>query len=634
VEPAFTPDGRQVVYRRTTGDNLRTAAWSLDPGIYRVPAAGGAPALVSKDGVRPQFGSSGDRVLLYEAADDGLHGKLISVGLDGREPRTELTSEKAVEMTVAPSGRWVAWVEGFNAYVAPFTPTGRALDLGPDIKSLPVAKVTHDAGENLQWSGDSRRLHWSLGPSLYTRELTDSFAFLAGAPEKLPEPPAEGVAIGFQAPSDVPTGAVAVVGARLITLRGDEVIEDGTVVIEGNRIRAAGRRAEVAVPAGAHVIDAHGKTVIPGLIDVHWHGSFGSEGILPQQSWINAASLAFGVTTLHDPSNDTDTVFAASELQKAGLITGPRIFSTGTILYGAAGSNKAEIASLDDARFHLRRMKAVGAFSVKSYNQPRRDQRQQVIAAARELGMMVVPEGGSVFEHNMTMVIDGHTGVEHSLPAGRLYADVRQLWAGTEVGYTPTLGVAYGGVWGETWWYDKTHVWEDKHLLAFVPREVIDARARRRMTVPDEEYNHFAAARNAAELAAAGVKVNIGAHGEREGLAAHWEIAMMVQGGMTPLQALHCATINGAHYLGLDGDLGSLEPGKLADLVILDANPLDDIHNTQSLHWVLQNGRVYDAMTLDQLGNHPQKRLPFFWQLPRPAFRPAARGVGVGADED
>src|SRR6185503_6194189 len=185
---------------------------------------------------------------------------------------------------------------------------------------------------------------------------------------------------------------------------------------------------------------------------------------------------AFGVTTLHDPSNDTDTVFAASELQRAGLITGPRIFSTGTILYGANAPFTATIDSLEDARSHLRRMKAAGAFSVKSYNQPRRDQRQQVIAAARELGMMVVPEGGSLYEHNMTMVVDGHTGIEHAIPVGAVYADTVQLWSRTQVQWTPTLGVAYGGIMGENYWYAHTNVWEDERLLAFVPRESIDAR--------------------------------------------------------------------------------------------------------------------------------------------------------------
>ncbi len=634
LEPAFTPDGAQVVYRRTTGGFLRTSAWARDPGIYRVPAAGGGPAvLITKDGEQPQFGAAADRVYLYEADDSGLKGKLVSVGLDGREAREELGSERGTQFAIAPDGRWVAWSEGFNAFVAPLPHAGKLIDLGPDMKSLPVAKVTHDAGESLQWSGDSQSLHWSLGPTLYTRALRDSFAFVAGAPAQLPEPPAQGVAIGFKAKSDAPTGTVAVVGGRVVTMRGDEVIEDGTVVIEGNRIRAVGKSGQVAVPAGAYVIDARGKTVIPGLIDVHWHGSMGSEGILPQQSWIHAASLGFGVTTLHDPSNDTDMVFAASEMARAGLITAPRIFSTGTVLYGANAPFKTEINSLDDALFHLRRLQAVGAFSVKSYNQPRREQRQMIIAAARQLGMMVVPEGGSLFEHNLTMVVDGHTGVEHSLPVARIYPDVTQLWAGTQVGYTPTLGVAYGGIFGENYWYDKTEVWKDEHLLAFVPREIIDERARRRTSAPLDEYNHFNAARNAAALAAAGVRVNLGAHGQREGLAAHWEMAMLVQGGMTPHEALRCATLNGARYLGLDHDLGSLEPGKLADLVVLDANPLDDIQNTRTLRWVLQNGRVYDPMTLDQAGNHPQKHQPFFWQLPRPAFSPTASGHPQDLDD-
>jgi len=387
------------------------------------------------------------------------------------------------------------------------------------------------------------------------------------------------------------------------------------------------------VPAGAYVVDGKGKTVIPGLVDVHWHGPFGSDGIVPQHNWVTYASLAYGVTTLHDPSNDTDTVFAASELARAGMITAPRIFSTGTILYGANAPFTANIDSLEDARSHLRRMKAVGAFSVKSYNQPRRDQRQQVIAAARELGMMVVPEGGSLFEHNMTQVVDGHTGIEHSIPVARIYDDVRQLWKGTQVGYTPTLIVGYGGIWGENYWYDKTHVWDDKRLTGFVPREILDERSRRRVTAPDEEYNHFNNARIATELSREGVGVQVGAHGQREGLGAHWEIWMLTQGGMTPMEALRAATINGARYLGLDKDLGSLEPGKLADLVVLDANPLQDIHNSDDISIVVQNGRVYDSMTLDQIAPDKVKRAAFFFEKGQPAFAPGTSRTLLHVDD-
>jgi imidazolonepropionase-like amidohydrolase len=619
VEPAFSPDGKQIVFRKIEGGFVRTAAWSLEPGVYRVPATGGEATLITEEGEQPHFGAESDRVYLLTQGDGGRR-ELVSIGLDGKDERPHLASENATEFQISPDGRWVAFTERFQAYVTPLTSTGKAVDVGPKASALPLRRVTRDAGEYLHWSGDSKKLYWSLGPELYTLDVKNAFNFVEGAPETLPDPPASGVNIGFQAESDVPKGTVAIVGGRVVTMRGDEVLEDGTVVIEGNRIKAVGPRASVSVPAGAYVVDAKGKTVIPGLVDVHWHGPFGSDGIIPQRNWVTYATLTYGVTTLHDPSNDTDTVFAASELQRAGLITAPRIFSTGTILYGANAPFTAVIDSLEDARSHLRRMKAVGAFSVKSYNQPRRDQRQQVIAAARELNMMVVPEGGSLFEHNMTHVVDGHTGVEHSIPVANAYEDVRQLWKGTQVGYTPTLIVGYGGIWGENYWYDKTHVWENDRLHRFVPREVVDPRARRRVTAPDEEYNHFHNAKIATDLSRAGVSVQIGAHGQREGLGAHWEMWMMAQGGMTPMEVLRVATINGARYLGLDKDIGSIETGKLADVVVLDDNPLADIRNSDHIRWVVLNGRVYDSLTLDQLAPNPHKREPFFFQKDQPAF--------------
>ncbi|HWW60382.1 MAG TPA: amidohydrolase family protein, partial [Thermoanaerobaculia bacterium] len=286
----------------------------------------------------------------------------------------------------------------------------------------------------------------------------------------------------------------------------------------------------------------------------------------------------------------------------------------GTVLYGAKAPFKADINSLDDALGHLRRMQAVGAFSVKSYNQPRREQRQQVIEAARQLGMLVVPEGGSLWTHNMTMVIDGHTGIEHSIPVAKIYDDVVQLWGHTKVGYTPTLIVGYGGNWGEVYWYQKTNVWEDVRLNTFVPRRVIDARSRRRVMSPDDEFNHFNLARIAKQLSDAGVGVQLGAHGQREGLGAHWEIWMFVQGGMTPLQALRSATLSGARYLGMDAEIGSIEAGKLADLAVLDANPLENIRNTESVHYTVVNGRVFDAATMDEIGNHPRTRQKFFFE--------------------
>ena len=640
VEPAFSPDGGRIVYRATSDGFLMPAVWSRETGIFVVPTSGGASKLVTKKGALPQFGAANDRVFFLTFEDEDKRA-LHSIGLDRTDERTHLMSAAATEYAVSPDEKWVAWREKFFAFIAPFVRTGKSVEIGPDVKSIPVAKVSKEAGEYLHWSGDSTQLHWSLGPELFTKELKDAFAFIAGdddvssrASARDPEgpggtstaPPAaqvprsarddgeKGINIGFTQPYDVPTGKVAFTGARIITARGDEVIENGTVVVDRNRITAVG--ANVAVPLDAKVIDAAGKTIMPGIIDVHWHGSMGSDDLTPQQSWVNFAALAFGVTTLHDPSNSTSEIFSMSELAKAGGTIAPRIFSTGTILYGAKGSFRADINSLDDALFHLRRMKAVGAFSVKSYNQPRRDQRQQVIEAARQLNMMVVPEGGSLYEHNMTMVVDGHTGVEHSIPVQKAYDDTIQLWSQTKVGYTPTLIVGYGGLWGENYWYAKTNVWEDARLNAFVPRRIIDSRSRRRTLAPEDEWNHIDNARIVKRLNDAGVSVQLGAHGQRESLGAHWELWMFVQGGMSPLQAIRAATINGARYLGLDKDIGSLEPGKLADLVVLDANPLENIRNSESVRTVVVNGRVFDAATMNETGNHPRTRQPLWFELP------------------
>ena len=620
VEPIFTPDGSQIVFRKTEGGFLRTPGWSLEPGIYRIPADGGDAVFLSRSGARPHFGAEADRVYLRRRLGAEERG-LVSVSLeDGHDERTHLTTTWGADFRVSPDGLWVAWVERFQVYAAPFPAIGKPLALGPSSKALPVKKVSQDAGAYLHWSGDSASIHFSVGPELFTRPLPEIFAFngegSAGEEtgEDKSDGPEPGLAIGFSAESGRPTGTLALVGGRVVTMRGDEVLEDGTVVIEGDRITAVGPEADVGVPVGARVIDVAGKTLVPGFVDVHWHGAMATDGIVPQQGWPNYATLAYGVTTIHDPSNDTASIFAAAELAQAGEVLAPRIYSTGTILYGATTTFTAEVDSLDDARSHLRRMQAVGAVSVKSYNQPRRDQRQQFIKGAQELEMLVFPEGGSLLQHNLTMVIDGHTGIEHAVPVAEIYDDVRQLWIETRTGYTPTLTVAYGGIWGENYWYAKTDVWADERLMTFVPRSQVDPLARRPFQAPDEEYNHFDAAEIASELAAQGVIVTVGAHGQREGLGSHWEMWMLEQGGMTPHQALRAGTLEGARYLGMEADLGSLEAGKLADIVVLGSNPLEDLRRSTDIDQIVLGGRLYDARSLNQLAPETREREFFFFE--------------------
>jgi imidazolonepropionase-like amidohydrolase len=354
---------------------------------------------------------------------------------------------------------------------------------------------------------------------------------------------------------------------------------------------------------------------MPGIVDVHAHLHPSPDGISPQQDWNYYANLSFGVTTAHDPSSNTEMVFSQAEMLRAGTMIGPRVYSTGTILYGAEGDFKAVINGLDDARSNLRRLKAVGAFSVKSYNQPRREQRQQIIAAARELQMEVVPEGGSTFFTNLNMILDGHTGIEHNIPVVPVYNDVKTLWNDSKSGYTPTLIVCYGTQFGENYWYDRTEVWKNDHLLNFTPQSIIDARSRRRSTAEYGDYGHIEVSKYVKQIADGGTKVNLGSHGQIQGLGAHWELWMLAQGGMSPLQAIRCATINGAAYLGMDKEIGSLEVGKLADLIVLNDNPLDDIRNSEKIKYVMINGRLYDANSMNEIGNHENPRSLFWWQM-------------------
>lgn len=631
VEPAISPDNEAVVYVKVGGGYLTSPLWSRDRGVYTAPfraQKGKAPERITPEGRRPQFGASSDWVYLTrgDSSKDADNTKLVSIGLRGEdkgEERTHFTSAWATDYAVSPDGKWVGFIERQRVHVAPFVHTGKAVKVGPKESAFPIARASKEAGENVQFSGDSTRLHWSLGPTLYTRDLKDTFAFLEGAPEKLPDGPSSSVEIGFRASHERPAGAIALVGARVITMRGAmsgerEVIEDGTIVIEGNRVTAVGERASTAIPAGAHVVECEGRVVYPGFVDAHAHGAQGTNGIIPGQNWLNYVQLSLGVTTVHDPSNDTETIFSASEMVKTGVVRGPRTFSTGTILYGAAGSYRAEIDSLEDARFHLGRMKAVGAFSVKSYNQPRRDQRQQVLAAARELGMLVVPEGGSTFAHNLTMIADGHTGIEHTFPVEIVYKDVLQLWKETGVGYTPTLDVAYGGLGGENYWYMESDLFVHPRLTKFIPPNILNPRSRRRMMAPLEDFNHIREARITKQAIDIGISVQAGGHGQLPGINTHWEVWSFAQGGMSNFEALRSGTLHGAFYIGMEKDIGSIEPGKLADLVVLEPgrDPLENIRHTEYTEWVVANGRLFDAKTMDELAPTATRRDRFFWEKP------------------
>ena len=618
AKPRFSPDGRTIAFESRGTEGLTSSLWTADPGVYVVPAAGGAARFVAKDVAEPQFGAASDR--LFMVGEEGEQRALISTDLSGQNKRVHAKGELANDFIVSPDGQTVAFRQNYEAFAMPLMPGGQSVEVAPDTKALPVTRVSANGADYIGFSNGGEQLHWSTGPSVYTVQRSALFPS-APAGENAPKftPPASGVNLSMSVPYAKPTATVALVGARVLTMRDDAPdggpIDDGVVLIRGDRIVAVGPRASVQIPAGAKTVDLAGKTIIPGLVDAHAHGPQGESELVPQQNWSTVVNLALGTTTIHDPSARTTEIFSAAERQRAGDLLAPRIFSTGEIVYGAKAADVyAQIDSYEDALDHVRRIKAAGGHSIKNYNQPRRDQRQMVTEAVRREGMQSVAEGGSLYGLDMTLVADGNSTLEHNIPLETFYEDLLQFVSASKTNNTPTLIVSYGGLAGDPYWRQATDVWRQPLLAAHIPPDQLAAANVRRTKAPEEDFVDDETAREANKLAKRSVLISIGAHGQQAGIGPHWELWSFVRGGMTPVEALRAGTIVPAKSLGMAKDIGSLEVGKLADLVVLDADPSADIRNSEKVAKVMLGGRLYDSTTMNEEVTGTAKRRPYFWQ--------------------
>ena len=504
LNTAWSPDGADIVVTRGSGatSHGRTVANNQYYEFVRVPADGGEATLITRverpyTGGRPMmprrpiaqasFGPDG-RLFYPETTlpmgDEPTGTEIASIRLDGSDRRVHFTLPDADEAAVSPDGQWLAFQEGDNVFTMPFPYGGTGSNTVRIAKregQLPVTQVSLEGGIHPRWR-DANTLEFVSGPRYYTHNAA------TGDTEEIP--------IRLELPRNIPAGTIAFTGARIITVENDRVIESGTVVVQDGRLACVG---DCDASGADQVFDAAGRTIMPGLIDMHAHHHRDHEGVIPQRNWESGIYLAYGITTTLDNSQWSSNVFAAAELTEAGAMIGPRAYSTGDPIYSGDGARQNEITSYEAADQNVARLMSWGAVSIKEYMQPRRDQRQWVTEAARERGLRVTAEGGDL-EYNLGMIMDGHTGWEHPMSYTPLYSDVAKFFGQAEAVYSPTFMVGGPGAWNEEYFYQTYEIWKDPKMRRWLPWRMLVPSTRRRMLRPETDYSFPLMARGLGDI--------------------------------------------------------------------------------------------------------------------------------------
>jgi Tol biopolymer transport system component len=656
-EIAYSQNGVRIAAVRAPREQRATINDEINPNLIItdlvwIPATGGEAKLIAPltNAGRPHFTSDTTRVWVYDNQDglvsmrwDGTDRKehVIVTGYQNPGGGPNARPRRAQELQASPDGMRVLARVDNKLFVVPLPMTGGQTPTisvnQPTNAAVPFRRLSRIGGDFLGWNPDSKGVYYSMGRSFFQYDVARADSLAADSAAKAPPRPqrpdstpnAQNVARGkpvyepvrtditITVPKDRPSGTVVLRGARIITMKGDEVIERGDVVVTNNRITAVGPAGSVTVPQGARTIDVSGKTIMPGLVDVHAH-MWPRWGVHSPQPYMYTVNLAYGVTTTRDPQTSQPDVVSYGDAVDVGQMIGPRVLATGPGIFVYDN-----VSSADDAKEVMKRYSEFyQTQTIKQYMAGDRRQRQWIVMAAREQQITPTLEGGLDFKKNMTEAMDGYAGIEHSLPIAPLYKDAVELFAKSGTTYTPTLLVQYGGPWAENWWYQQHDIFSDAKLTHFTPFSELERRGLRRpQWFRENEYSFKLLAEQAKKIVEAGGRVGVGSHGQLQGLGYHWELWTIASGGMKAMDALRVATIYGAESIGLGKELGSLEAGKLADLIVLDANPLDDIENTNTIRYVMKNGRVYEGNTLNEIWPR-QRPMPKQWWMTHDAFAP------------
>lgn len=543
----------------------------------------------------------GDKRVIFLTQRAGLAQlSLETVGVDGKDRHQHAWLQGLDEAAVSPDGRHIAIVRQGRLHIV-----GLNLeDPANTLKDLTVAD--RDAVDGIDpvhvsWV-NSRRLVWAEGADVHNYIVGDTSSTIL-------------TTLDVIRPLFRPSGCLAFQNARLITFTDSQPIEDGTLVMCGNRITAVGASSSIVIPKGVKEIDARGTTIIPGLVDAHAHAHNNGFEIWPQQDPAYVGSLAHGVTTIFDPQTHSLDPFGRAELVEVGDVIGPRVYASGSSLMGndeygdeRSSNMKSPIRTIEQARELLQARVRYGAGPIKSYADNRRDRRQLLANAAREFGVMVTSHPAS-YDDALIGLLDGIM-VEHGLMVNddiELQDDV--------INFVSSSGLAinFEHLGAFKYSIDSTNC----KLRRLNPMVSLLGLAERKLQASQIVLRiHQKEARLAAQLSSRGALITVSAHGNFvPGLATHHEMwALVDSGGLQPIDALRIATINGARKIGKESLLGSLETGKLADFVVLNSNPLESIQNSTDIRYVVRGGTIFDGPTVTRLYSVPRPLSKWRWQ--------------------